>query len=214
MTATLCLARPSLADDYDREMVRDAGNEKISDPRRLRALAHPVRLRILESLRSDGAATVSLLATRLAIAPASLSYHLRQLGAHEFIEIDPTLARDGREKWWKARPAGVSWSSADFLDTEDRRLSAGALRRAVVGRHTQLIDEFIGELDAAAWSEDWTDAAVILDDILDLTPSELRQVQREIMKLLERRRATGEKHRKSSESVILLLYAFPRQSTL
>ena len=48
----------------------------------LRALGHPVRLRILGLLRADGPATATALAQRLGLNSGATSYHLRQLAAH------------------------------------------------------------------------------------------------------------------------------------
>lgn len=195
---------------YAREVSHESISRREADPRRLRALAHPTRLKLLESLRSDGPATVSLLSERLDVSVASLSYHLRQLGEHGFIDVDETLARDGREKWWRARPEGVTWSAVDFLDSDDRRAAAGALRRTLVERHFELAAGFTDQLDRGQWSDDWAEAAIILDDIVSLTPEDLRHVQAEIVDLLNRRKNVDPAP--GARPTIFLLYGFPRAS--
>lgn len=72
------------------------------DPTALKALAHPVRLRMLGLLRLDGPATASGLAARLGLNSGATSYHLRQLALHGFIEEDSTRGNQ-RDRWWRSR---------------------------------------------------------------------------------------------------------------
>ena len=67
----------------------------------LRALSHPVRLRMLGLLRTEGPATATTLAQRLGLNTGATSYHLRQLAQHGFIEED-TERGNGRDRWWRA----------------------------------------------------------------------------------------------------------------
>jgi predicted ArsR family transcriptional regulator len=67
----------------------------------LRALSHPVRLRMLGLLRTEGPATATSLAQRLGLNTGATSYHLRQLAQHGFIEED-TERGTGRDRWWRA----------------------------------------------------------------------------------------------------------------
>src|SRR5690606_21557592 len=59
---------------------------KIRDARVLRAVAHPLRLGILDELLKDGPLTATELAERLGETPANCSWHLRQLARYGFIE--------------------------------------------------------------------------------------------------------------------------------
>ncbi len=83
---------------YDRRMNKSSITPT---PRQLRALTHPVRLRMLGILRLEGPATATSLAARLRINTGATSYHLRQLAEHGFIEDDPDRGT-GRERWWRA----------------------------------------------------------------------------------------------------------------
>ena len=65
---------------------------RLRDPRALSALAHPVRLGIIELLATEGPMTASGLADRLDESPANCSWHLRKLAEHEFIEEAEGLA--------------------------------------------------------------------------------------------------------------------------
>ena len=54
--------------------------------REVRALAHPLRLRMLECLLDGGPATASMLARELGESSGATSYHLRILAKYGFIE--------------------------------------------------------------------------------------------------------------------------------
>ncbi|GAA0962424.1 helix-turn-helix domain-containing protein [Frigoribacterium faeni] len=61
----------------------------IDDVRALRAMAHPLRVRLYYALSAESPSTASRLAARVGESPALVSYHLRQLAAHDFIEHAP-----------------------------------------------------------------------------------------------------------------------------
>ena len=73
----------------------------VPDVTQLRALTHPVRLRILGLLRTLGPTTASQVARRLGLNSGATSYHLRQLAEHGFVEEAPELGNK-RERWWRA----------------------------------------------------------------------------------------------------------------
>jgi predicted transcriptional regulator len=69
-----------------------------SDPERIRALAHPVRLALLEFLNDTGEATATQCAKHTGESVANCSFHLRLLARYGFIE--PAEPR-GRERPWR-----------------------------------------------------------------------------------------------------------------
>ena len=109
--------------------VTELETHQITDAREMRALAHPLRLRLIGLLRLDGPATASALADdcgrhsgarELPPAPAR-AVRVRGRG--------PGTGRDGRERWWRAAQARTSWDSAAFLDTPDRIAALSSLHR-------------------------------------------------------------------------------------
>ena len=72
------------------------------DAAQLRALAHPLRLQLLEVLRVEGPATASQLARRLGESSGATSYHLRAL--HRAGMIEEAEQRNARERWWQRSP--------------------------------------------------------------------------------------------------------------
>ena len=86
-------------------------------PHQLRALTHPVRLRMLGILRLDGPATATTLAERLRLNTGATSYHLRQLAQHGFV-VDDEERGTGRERWWKAAHSSTHTTSPPPDDLE------------------------------------------------------------------------------------------------
>lgn len=178
----------------------------IKDPRTIRALAHPLRLRLLGLLRHEGPGTATSLAEAVGEAPSLVSYHLRQLASHGFIEEAPERARDGRERWWRAAHEFTSWSSVDFLDTPERRGADLALRREILRLYVERLEAFLDE--EPAWGTDWADAAHSSDYVLRLTPDQLRALSAELHAVVGRYRGLDED---SAEQVQVILHAFPRR---
>jgi DNA-binding transcriptional ArsR family regulator len=65
----------------------------------LRALAHPLRLQLLEVLHNEGPATATRLARQLGESSGATSYHLRAL--HRAGMVEEAEKRNGRERWWQ-----------------------------------------------------------------------------------------------------------------
>src|SRR4051812_20666959 len=82
----------------------------IERPEQLKALGHPLRLRVLETLSNDtdGALTNRELAQRLGVDPGHLHFHVRMLLRAGLIEL--ASGGRGREKPYRAaaRPAPAS----------------------------------------------------------------------------------------------------------
>ena len=157
---------------------------ELTDPRQMRALAHPLRLRLLGMLRIDGPATASTMARDVGESPALVSYHLRTLGKHGFVHEDPELARDGRERWWRASHAGMTWEPVRFLDTPERAAAANALLSEIAERYAEASREWLA--DAPNWSEAWVEAADMSDWPLRLTPAQTLRLSEELTEVIER----------------------------
>lgn len=80
---------------------------RITDPRTLRALAHPARQRVILELYSGEVLTASEAAEICGMSPSAMSYHLRALQKAGIVERDESS--DGRERPWRAaaRSLGV-----------------------------------------------------------------------------------------------------------
>jgi DNA-binding transcriptional ArsR family regulator len=177
----------------------------VDDAKLLRAMAHPLRLRLLGALRMDGPATASELARRLEESSGATSYHLRILAKYGFVEDDAERNR-GRERWWRAVDEGVEWS----LDTDDPGLLEAdrALGRTLTAEYARWLERWHDEMPG--WDRAWRAASNGTDQWFELTPAELRELADEVLTVLERysdRRARAD----GTERAIVLFHAFPQR---
>jgi DNA-binding transcriptional ArsR family regulator len=73
--------------------------ENDSEVTSLRALAHPLRLRLLRLAAETGELTTSVASLRTGESSANCSFHLRLLARHGFLES--AAGRDRRERPWR-----------------------------------------------------------------------------------------------------------------
>ncbi|MBY5162418.1 helix-turn-helix domain-containing protein [Salsipaludibacter albus] len=158
------------------------------DSEKLRTLAHPTRSRIVSSLRLEGPATSSILASRLATNSGQTSYHLRAL-ADVGLVVEDADRGTARERWWKAAQRGHSWSEpTDEADPEDRH-AADWLLRHYHRLYTQWVSEWFEQRQE--WSPEWRHAAVNGDSFMLSTPELLEEFNAELNDLQQRYQDLG-----------------------
>jgi predicted ArsR family transcriptional regulator len=151
------------------------------DPAGIKALSHPVRLRILGLLRTDGPATSTTLAARLGLNSGATSYHLRQLAQHGFIVDDPARG-NARERWWRAAHQMTRTDVADLTAPEDYATFEG-YHRAIAVVHAERLQQSVDEygLLPAAWRE----ASGLSDWVVRLTPARARELLEALVAVVE-----------------------------
>ncbi len=154
----------------------------LADPQMLRALAHPIRLRILDVLRDQGssAATATDISAAIGESVASCSYHLRILAKYGFIR--PAEHRVGREKPWV--PVSLSFSISTTGMSPADRGRADALARA--GRHSffELLERWA--VETYSHPPDWQEASFSVGyDGLNLTPAELTSLRNDVADVVD-----------------------------
>jgi DNA-binding transcriptional ArsR family regulator len=82
---------------------------ELTDPRALRALAHPARTAVVDDLYQGNVRTASELAARTGLTPSAMSYHLRALEKWGIVQRAEATT-DGRERPWRASARGLSWA--------------------------------------------------------------------------------------------------------
>lgn len=179
----------------------------VQGPQRLKALAHPLRMRLLGLLRLEGPGTASSFARRLNETSGATSYHLRQLARHGFIEVDESLGI-GREKWWKAAHEITQWSMADFLDDPAAAVIADTMRRQLLGLQASLLNAYFAK--EPEWGRDWVDAAALDDHWIHLNPPGLQALISAIHALIDEH-DLGPDAGPGTERVAVLLQAFPTE---
>ncbi len=90
----------------------------LHDPGVLRAIAHPMRYRILTELSATGPMRAADIARELGIPANQASFHLRQLARYGLVEEDPEAGRDRRDRVW--RPTSENGLNLDLELIEEQ----------------------------------------------------------------------------------------------
>jgi DNA-binding transcriptional ArsR family regulator len=135
--------------------------------RRLRALSHPVRLRIL-SLLTDSPKSGTELGPELSMSQAAVSYHLRSLAAAGMIELDEVRSvRGGREKRYRLAEVGHVTGTRRDLEANVVAVTTEILRR-IEAFGSNAWDVF-GDIDIWLDEETWQrNSHAITDSITEL----------------------------------------------
>lgn len=176
------------------------------DSTTLKALAHPLRSRLLAALRFDGPATATMLAQRLGTNSGATSYHLRQLADVGIVEEDPDAGR-GRERVWRAAHQITSWTDRELLGDPDNAAAVEWL----AGHHLRTTNRWVEDWVEARheWPVEWRDASTSSDYRFRLTARELHELVAQLGDVLDRfRRPTGDEP-EGAEDVLVVLHAFP-----
>ncbi|WP_148615233.1 ArsR/SmtB family transcription factor [Nocardioides rubriscoriae] len=152
-------------------------------PHQLRALAHPVRLRMLGMLRMDGPATATSLAARLGLNTGATSYHLRQLAQHGFV-VDDAERGNGRERWWKAAHTSTRTDTGVTSTPDDPAAgeTVDAYLQSVVTVYTEWLQRAVEERPLLPQA--WRDAGTFSDWHKRLTPASAERLLERIDALL------------------------------
>ncbi|TCC33772.1 winged helix-turn-helix domain-containing protein [Kribbella sindirgiensis] len=176
------------------------------DARSLRGLAHPLRMRILEAIELDGPATSSTLAARLGENTGTISWHLRLLAEHGYLEEDPGRGTK-RERWWRI-PGRTVLDPSEFLDDPETRRALDVYLRDLVERYYDRVRTYVDE----DWPGEWQQAAALSDwRDLRLTPAQLQALNEELAAVIDRYTDAGSAE-EGAERVIVQLQSFPRRS--
>jgi predicted ArsR family transcriptional regulator len=151
---------------------------ELTDPRALRAVAHPIRLQLVGLLRRAGPLTATRAGELIGESPASCSFHLRQLAKYGLVE--EAGGGRGRERPWRATASFTSWPNV----ARDPELAAATelLSAVVVERYFERIMRWLEQRSED--SPEWQQAATFGDRILYLTSDELAQLDRDLEELL------------------------------
>jgi len=154
-------------------------HREIRDPRALRAIAHPVRLRLLEELLLAGSATATELAERVGESPANCSWHLRQLARYGYVE--EAGGGSGRQRPWRLV---VESKSVGEYDSPEAAVAGDAAAEMLVDREYQAMRSWF----ARRRSDDpeWRRAGFLDISQLWLTAEELAAMSEEIGEILTR----------------------------
>ena len=179
---------------------------ELTDPRAMRAYAHPVRMALIGLLRTRGPLTATQAAEQLGESSGTCSFHLRQLAKYGFCE--EAGGGRGREKPWRAT---AMFTTRNFtpgdseLSAAERHLDASILERYRT-RIAHWLQTRAGE------PPEWQRATGFGDLSVPLTAAELERLRDDVQALLRPYlgRVTGEDEApEDARRVELIQFAFP-----
>jgi DNA-binding transcriptional ArsR family regulator len=186
---------------------RDLEPRLVDDARALRALAHPVRIALIEYLTLRGPLTATEAAEVVGESPSACSFHLRQLAKYGFVEE----SGDGveRRRPWRITQLGLRFDS-DSSDPAVRRAGAelgGSLRERQIARYRTWL------ATRQSWPQEWRESSIDAEFGFWLTPAELEALGTEMMErllALHRERLTDPSSRPAGAAPVeLLLFGYP-----
>ncbi|MGZ4559357.1 ArsR/SmtB family transcription factor [Oryzihumus sp.] len=167
----------------------------LTDPKAIRALAHPARQRIIDELYSGSVLTATEAARLCGLTPSAMSYHLRALEQWGIIVRDAGT-EDGRERPWRAPARSLHISS---------RAAEGSSKVAAKAFVSTFTEPLLKDLEAWAASDRRGAAAGASDmakDRLWLSDKEAAELNHEVRALLERygKGRTPERHPEDAQA--------------
>jgi hypothetical protein len=180
---------------------------ELTDPKMMRALAHPARIAIWTHLGMRGSATATECAEIAGLSPSACSYHLRTLAKYGFAEEDPASAADGRERPWRARMLAFSLNDvvgqpaatrvASRLLVESIRADAEENRARYLTRQSE-------------YPADWQAASGETFSAACVTPDELERLREQVLEVMAPYiRLDPESRPAGSRPVRIMLDMFP-----
>lgn len=168
----------------------------------VRALGHPIRLRILGHLWRHGPSTITEIAQAEGLSTASLSYHAHRLAKARFIERADELAI-GKEKPWRTIQ-GPYTASNDGSDPDGLQI----MREAVISADNLKVRGLMA--DWPSIPAEWQMASFFASRGFFLTSDELTRVIQVLLETLRPFEArTRDDKPEDAEPVRLMLYGFP-----
>ena len=190
--------------------LESAGRRVVADPLALRALAHPLRLKLHALVGREGSITAAEAARQLGVSQALASHHLRQLAKYGYVE--PAEAGDNRERPWR-----VTHTSNTFDPrSAEAHEAAEALGHFLIERAGAHFAEWQQRRD----EEDprWDEHTGISQSLVYLTLDEMAALHaawEELITPLVRRRPLGEPGKRPADAIPIdvTLIAVPLRPT-
>jgi hypothetical protein len=189
------------------ERARGRTVTRLTDPRALRAYAHPVRMSLMGLLRTEGPLTATRAAELLGESSGTCSFHLRQLAKYGLVE--EAGGGTGREKPWRATTTTTDWDAT--ADGSPETAAATGLLNTVIAE--QYFEQLARWLEASPGEPaEWQEAAMLGDRILYVTPAELDELRGRVRELMDEyfeRQLRPELRPEDARLVTWLNIAFP-----
>jgi DNA-binding transcriptional ArsR family regulator len=158
-----------------------APSPRVLDAGALRALSHPLRIRMFDLLSQRGPQTASSLAELVGESTGSTSYHLRALAKHDLIrEVEGRGT--ARERWWE-RPRG----SVVMGDPEVVRSPSGRAASQFVATeiYRQRNDQMMRFLEASGRLDPDESVATLLTATTRLTRAQFDEISERLQAVID-----------------------------
>jgi DNA-binding transcriptional ArsR family regulator len=196
-----------LDDDPDRPGAKRArpATRQVNDAKTMRALAHPVRLALLEVLGVDGPMTATQVGERIGESPTTCSFHLRQLAKYGFVE--EAGGGKGRARPWRLTALDIAIRGHD----PEAELAADVLTGIFLERQRDRYRTW--QETKAAYPSEWRKAAGESEVVLYLTAEELERLREELSEVLrplvQERDGDPSKRPPGSVPVEMVTFSYP-----
>jgi DNA-binding transcriptional ArsR family regulator len=147
---------------------------EVTDPRAIRALAHPVRLDLLELLVAIGPATAAQCGRVLGVSQASCSFHLRQLAKYGLVG-DAGPGQDPRERRWHKPDNRIRLPGGDAVTRQLFGVVAEREMQAILERAERRDDDVA----------EWRGTEGPLTGVAVMSADEVTEVRHKLIELLE-----------------------------
>jgi hypothetical protein len=154
---------------------------EVTEPKMMRALAHPLRVALIEAISESESKTLTATEASelLGESPANCAFHLRTLAKYGFLE--EAGGGRGRERPWRLRFRGISLTPP-WQDPESR-LAAEAAASIWMDRWLARARNRL--LRVLGYPPAWQDAALASQKGMFLTPAEATELGRAMDQLVE-----------------------------
>jgi len=183
---------------------------RVSDPKMVRALAHPVRMALLEAMERGELPTITATQASelLGESPANSAFHLRTLAKYGFLE--EAGGGRGRERPWRLTFRGME-IMPPWQDTESR-VAVEALATVWVDRWLDRARTMLRRV--LGHPPEWQEAAIASQRVLYLTAAEAAQLAADMHQLWDRfgdRRDDPARRPPGSLPFELLAFGYPAE---
>jgi hypothetical protein len=152
----------------------------LTDPMAMRAMAHPVRMALLELLEATPALTATQASEVLGESPANCAFHLRTLAKYGFVR--EAGGGKGRERPWALMHRSIRVNTLKQPDKQ-AQLAASRLTQAWQERTLERIRR---AFSVDSWPADWGQAVQASDSTRYMTAAELVEVAAEFRAIVDR----------------------------
>jgi DNA-binding transcriptional ArsR family regulator len=162
----------------------------VTDPVALRALAHPVRLRLLHLVGDAQPVTGTRLADLAGESTATVSYHLSVLARHGFVEPDTAPGPTRRHKPWRTTFESLRITRSDEPGLPPMKTPEGAVLATMLAEMRSRQDAYLS--GTAGLVDEWQDAGAFSMTHLMLTAAQLEEMTAEVLAVIERYRGLAD----------------------